>query len=533
MAGSHDPQQSRNSATDFAALFDRASDGVVILDDEGRYVDANPAACAMNGVERAQVLGMRIGAGSGAFGSAEQFARVWQGFLRDGELAGELRLHRGDGSVRDIEYRVTASFVPHRHLAILRDVTDRKRSERRLAAQYAVTHILAESESLAAAAPRLLRAICACLECTVGDLWSVDPGAGVMRCIEIWHDGNAGIPDFTQATRALTLEHGRGLPGRVWASARTVWIADVTTDPDFPRAEAAARENLHGAFAFPVMAGGRVMAVLEFFSSLIRPPDDDVVQLLSVIGSQIGQFLERKLAQESVREADRRKDEFLAMLAHELRNPLAPIRNAVEVVSLLSGDNAEVRRASDIVARQVDHMTRLIDDLLDVSRITRGAITLRRSRIPLQAVLTRALEISAPLLSARGHDVEVRVPDDPVHVDADAVRLEQVVANLLNNAAKYTESGGRITVQVEVEGDQVVVRVRDNGIGISREMLPIVFDLFAQADRSLERTQSGLGIGLTLVRALVELHGGSVHALSEGLGQGSELIVKLPLRAPQ
>ena len=500
----------------------------MILDDEGRYVDANPAACAMNGVPLADVLGKRIGAGSGALGSDEQFARMWRGLLRDGELAGELRLQRPDGSTCEIEFRATANYLPHRHLAILRDVTERKRSERRVAAQHAVTAILAEADTLRAAAPRVIEALCDCLDWCVGDLWIVDDRAAVMRCVEVWHQPGVQIPQFEAATRALVLPRGKGLPGRVWASRQPAWAADIQRDDNFPRAAAATADGLHAAFAFPILLGADVRGALEFFSPEVRATDDDVLNMLSAIGSQIGQFLQRKRAEASLVEADRRKDEFLAMLAHELRNPLAPMRNAMEIVSLAGHADEDIRRASAIVVRQLEHMTRLVDDLLDVARITRGTIALRKQRVDLQTVVARAVETCSPLLSSRRHRLEVTVPEGPLPVDADAARLEQVLANLLNNAAKYTDDGGIITLGITAEAGQIRIRVRDTGIGIAPELLPTIFDLFTQGDRSLERSQGGLGIGLTLVRTLVELHGGSVAAASGGIGQGSEFTVTLP-----
>jgi signal transduction histidine kinase len=237
-----------------------------------------------------------------------------------------------------------------------------------------------------------------------------------------------------------------------------------------------------------------------------------------------------------LREADRRKDEFLAMLAHELRNPLAPIRNALEILRLRGRDRrAAAREAWDMVERQTEQLSRLVDDLLDVSRITRGKITLQRAPVEVAEVVRRAVETSRPLIEARRHTLQVQLPPRPLWVEGDLTRLAQVVLNLLNNAAKYTDEGGQLSVAVEApaEGNgwpaEVVIRVRDTGMGIRPEMLPRVFDLFTQADRTLDRAQGGLGIGLTLVRRLVQMHGGRVEAHSEGPGKGSEFMVRLPL----
>ncbi|MDB5308238.1 MAG: domain S-box-containing protein [Gemmataceae bacterium] len=241
--------------------------------------------------------------------------------------------------------------------------------------------------------------------------------------------------------------------------------------------------------------------------------------------------LEREIREtaDALAEAGRRKDEFLAMLAHELRNPLAPIRNGLHVLRLADrGLPSVVGQAVEMMDRQVTQMSRLIDDLLDVSRITRGKVQLRPVRVDLRAVVRAAVETSTPLVEAGGHDLAVVLPADPVWVDADPTRLAQVVSNLLNNAAKYTGPGGRIRVEAVHEPAGAVVRVRDNGAGISPEILSNVFDLFVQADRSLDRSQGGLGIGLTVVRSLVEMHGGVVEAHSAGHGHGSEFVVRLP-----
>ena len=243
------------------------------------------------------------------------------------------------------------------------------------------------------------------------------------------------------------------------------------------------------------------------------------------------QMHERQQAEEALRVADRRKDEFLATLAHELRNPLAPVRNAVEILRMKNSADPDLARSRDVIARQVAQMARLLDDLLDVSRITRNKLELRKQPVTLAAVIDSAVETSRPLVDAAGHRLEVSLPK-PVYIDGDATRLAQVFANLLNNAAKYTPRGGSIGVHAERQGHEVVVAVKDNGIGFAPEMRPRLFEMFSQAAPALERSQGGLGIGLSLVKALVEMHGGSVQAHSQGPGTGSEFIVRLPLMAP-
>ena len=238
---------------------------------------------------------------------------------------------------------------------------------------------------------------------------------------------------------------------------------------------------------------------------------------------------DRKLAEDALRVADRRKDEFLATLAHELRNPLAPIRNSLHMLRLAGSSDPAVERVRETMERQVNHMVRLVDDLLEVSRITRGKIELRKERVELAAVIRSAVETSQPLIDSARPQLALSIPSEPLTLEADPVRLAQVFANLLNNAAKYTDGAGQIWLTARRDGRAVAVSVRDTGIGIPADMLPRVFEMFTQMDGSRRRSQGGLGIGLTLVQSLVELHGGTVTAASDGPGKGSEFVVRLPL----
>jgi PAS domain S-box-containing protein len=240
---------------------------------------------------------------------------------------------------------------------------------------------------------------------------------------------------------------------------------------------------------------------------------------------------ERKVAEEALREADHRKDEFLATLAHELRNPLVPIRNAVEILKHHGPPDSGAQRVHELIERQVQHLVRLIDDLLDVSRISRGKLQLRKERVPLAGVLERALEVTRPLIERAGHDLEVSLPPQPIHLDADPVRLAEVFSNLLDNACKFTERGGRIRLSVACDGTEVAVRVADSGIGITPEHLDGIFDMFVQLPATADRVRSGLGIGLALTRGLVEMHGGRIQAYSAGLGKGCTFTVRLPVAA--
>ncbi|MGZ5031026.1 MAG: hybrid sensor histidine kinase/response regulator, partial [Methylobacter sp.] len=233
-------------------------------------------------------------------------------------------------------------------------------------------------------------------------------------------------------------------------------------------------------------------------------------------------------AEQALKDAARRKDEFLAMLAHELRNPLAPISNAVAILKLTDLEPDQIARCTDMINRQVKHLARLVDDLLDVSRISRGLVELKKEPLEVRDFILSAVETSQPLIDTRRHIFSLMLPPEPVWVKGDRIRLAQVVSNLLNNAAKYTEEGGHIELSVEASGREVGIHVSDNGSGIDPADLAHLFDLFYQADRNIDRSQGGLGIGLSLVHNLVEKHGGKVQAFSAGRGQGSEFVIRLP-----
>jgi len=298
--------------------------------------------------------------------------------------------------------------------------------------------------------------------------------------------------------------------------------------------------------AVPLVGLDRVLGVLFVTHRETDAYTDDDLRLLSIGASQMAAFLtacrlreqeaqivsEHEAARAAAEAESSAKDEFLAMLAHELRNPLTPIAIAMQTIRGVAERDPAVQHARGVVERQVQHLVRLLDDLLDVSRLTRGKIELRKETVTLQTIVAEAIETTRGFADAQAHAVSVSLPEEPLWFVADPMRITQVVASLLTNAAKYTPRGGRISMTGYGEGGAVVLSVHDNGIGIEPEMLGRVFDLFAQADRSLARSEGGLGVGLTLARSLVELHDGTIIARSEGRGRGSEFVVRLPIGAP-
>jgi len=290
--------------------------------------------------------------------------------------------------------------------------------------------------------------------------------------------------------------------------------------------------GLKSYICVPLIVSGKPLGVLTFATAESgRTYTGADLTLATDLAQRASVAVENTQLYQALRDADRRKDEFLATLAHELRNPLAPIRNALEILKMPTVDAATVARSRDMMERQVEHLVRLVDDLLDVSRVMQGKIELRRERVELATVVARAVETVQPLMDAKGHRVNIRLPSESLSIDADPVRLAQIVGNLLTNAAKYTEPGGRIWLTAERDGETAELRVRDSGIGIGPEMLPRVFELFVQVDHASTQAQGGLGIGLTLVKNLVEMHDGTVQARSEGHGRGSEFIMRLPTSA--
>jgi PAS domain S-box-containing protein len=336
--------------------------------------------------------------------------------------------------------------------------------------------------------------------------WMARPDGHIFWYNKRWYDYTGTTPDQMEGWGWQAIHDPKELP-RVLENWKATLAAGRPWEDTFPLRRHDGAMRWHLSRALPVRdERGRVV---RWFGT-----NTDITEIRQM--------------EEALREADRLKDEFLAMLAHELRNPLAPIRNALHVLRHAGADPTTAARVRDMAERQVKHMARLLDDLLDVSRISRGRIELRQEIIDVATLVQHTVEVAGPFVAERRHELTVSLPDRPLRVKGDPARLEQVLTNLLNNAAKYTEPGGKIWLTATAEGDEAVLRVRDTGVGIAPDMLPKIYDLFVQADRRLDRAPGGVGIGLTLVRRLAEMHGGRVEARSPGLGGGSEFVVRLP-----
>ena len=324
------------------------------------------------------------------------------------------------------------------------------------------------------------------------------------------------------------LELGQAICGTVALQRQPILASQIQLSDD-PKIQLVKSLGIRAYACHPLIAANRLLGTLSFASRTRDQFDADDAAFLETICHYVTIAYDRLRLVNGLKEAQRQKDEFLAAVVHELRNLLEPVRNAVSVLGLDPPDESELRCGRGVIERHVDRLTRLIEDLMDTSRITLKKLELRRQRVELAGIVNNAVESSRPLIERNGHELAVTLPTRPVYINGDSVRLTQAFTNLLNNAAKYTEHAGRIWLTAERQGGEVVVQVKDTGVGIPPERLPHIFEMFYQADRSFDRSKGGLGIGLSLVRGVVELHGGRVDVRSAGVGKGSEFTVRLPV----
>jgi PAS domain S-box-containing protein len=516
-----------------AAIVESCEDAILSIDLRGTITSWNRGAEGLYGYTPQEVVGKPI---SVLIPPDHQndFPTI-MARLRRGERIEhyETRRLRKDGTRVDVSLTVS----PVRNAAgqilgaskIARDITQRRRAEETLRRQSERLRLLWEAAGVLLAADdpeTMLR----------GLLGKIGPHLGVDAYFNYLVDDSGvalrlsscdGI-STEKAGEIAQIAFGQDICGAVALDQRPIVVTRIQQSDD-PRAQSAKSLGMRSYVCNPLLVGNRLLGTLSFASRLKDQFDAEEVAFLETICHYVTVAYERLRLLGELKAADRRKDEFLAILAHELRNPLAPILSAVKVLHLKGSAAPEARWSREIIDRQVEHLTRLVDDLLDVSRITRNKLELRKSPIELAEIIAAAVESSRPLIEQCGHELTVSLPPDPIYIDGDLVRLTQAFLNLLNNAAKYTERRGRIELAAERQDDTVIVRVKDTGVGIPRDKLPHLFEMFYQVDRSLERAQSGLGLGLSLVRWLVEAHGGRVEARSEGIGKGSEFVVHLPV----
>jgi PAS domain S-box-containing protein len=495
----------RRNERELSDFFDNASIGLHSVGADGTILRVNNAELEMLGYARDEYVGRHIA----EFHTDQASITDILACLQRGQTLRDhpARLRARDGSIRDVLINSNALFEDGKFVhtrCFTRDVTAQKRAEAALReSQQAEAALRSELEALIRAAPAAIWvAHDRSFERMTGN-----PTAN--RMLRIPPDGEPGL--------------GQKIPAHVeiYRGGERMSIDELPMHSAARTGQPVPNQELEFRFEDGSATWAYGNAVPLF----------DAHENVRGVISTFVDITERKLAEAALKEDDRRKDVFLATLAHELRNPLAPLRSSLEILKHAGSDPPRVEAALDTMTRQLSHMERLIDDLLDISRITHNRLELRSQRVELASVLEHALEASRPLAEASRHEVVVELPDASIAVSGDPVRLAQVFANLLNNAFKYTEPGGRIEIGVETRSGEVEVSVRDNGIGIDPRLMPRIFEMFARADRDLERSQGGLGIGLTLVKQLVEMHGGKVEASSRGRGHGSVFRVRLPLAA--
>jgi PAS domain S-box-containing protein len=520
------------------ALLTAARDAVLVVDDGRTFLDANPAACRLIGLSLADLAGRRL---DEVLAEPKlDIEAAWRTFLDGGEQTGELQIRRSDGEIRRVEYSATARFAAGRHLAILRDITERKRAEtERAELLQREQRRLRESETLLAVSRalsstldpietlrRVAREIAHALGADMVGAYLADAAKESLRPVAGYHVPAHMIDAFRRVP--IPIRNHRAIE-EAWANRRAVWTDDMPGDPRVD--PESFRQFPHQSDMFvPIRVKDQpVGGFFVIWWTERRAITESEVRLLQGISDMAGIFLDNAQLYREAAETNRAKDEFLATLSHELRNPLGAIANAVAALERRAGGEESAARLRQIIQRQTHHLARLVDDLLDVARATAGKIALERQPIDLSEVAGGCVRTLRESGRARRHRVTFRA--ESVIVSADATRLAQVITNMLDNAVKFTPSGGSVDVDVWREGQEAVLRVSDTGVGIGPEMLPRVFELFAQAEQPMDRAVGGLGIGLTLSRRLVQMLGGTITATSDGHGRGAQFTVRLPVEA--
>jgi PAS domain S-box-containing protein len=526
-------------------------DAVIATDMLGRVTFLNPVAEQLTGWTQGEAQGRPL---ESVFVIVNKQTRQpvenpVEKVLRDGLIVGlgnHTVLTARDGTQRPID----DSAAPIRDTSgemigvvlIFRDVTEQRRAERELRQSEQTARFLADASAALAVLvdfDSTLQKVASLAVPNFADWASVDllEGDGTLRRVAVAHVDPAKVELAHEVHRRFPPDPAAPQGGwNILRSGRAEIVPEISDEllvqsvKDDELLRIMRELGLKSYLGVPLKVRGKALGVITFIAAESgRRYDDADLATAQDLADRAAIAIENAQLYRELRDADRRKDEFLATLAHELRNPLAPIRNGLQVLRLSGTESTTVAEARSMMERQLSQMVRLVDDLLDVSRITRNKLDLRRHRVALAAVVQSAVETSRPLIEQSRHTLSLTLPPGPVHIDADPVRLAQVFSNLLNNSAKYTEPGGHIWLTAEVSDHEVAVRVRDTGLGIPAHALPRIFEMFSQVDRNMERAQGGLGIGLTLVRRLVEMHGGTVEARSEGPGKGSEFTVRLPL----
>ena len=422
---------------------------------------------------------------------------------------GDVRFVRSEGDVvRDEAGRLLRVF------GTVQDITERKRGEHRRMAQHTVTHILSEATTLEEATPKILQAVCDCLVWDLGALWRHDREAGALRCVEVWHPESIAVPEFEAASCEGTLQPGIGLPGRVWSTSEPAFISDVVDDPDFLRAPVAGREGLHAAFGFPIVLGGEVLGVMEFFSHEIRQPDRDLLNMMATIGSQIGQFIDRKQAEDALHRVQAELahvtrvatlGELTASIAHEINQPLAAVvNNATACVHWLAAQNLEeARQCAEFVIADGHRAGEIIGRIRALAKKAPP----RKDRVDVNETIREVIALARSEVQSNGVSVRTRLGEELPLILGDRIQLQQVILNLMINAIEAMNEVSDAPRELSItsatdESKRVLVAVRDSGLGLHPRSLDRLFDAFYTTK------PQGMGMGLAISRSIVEAHGG-------------------------
>jgi len=518
----------------FQTFFDQGTSFAALLALDGAVLEVNRISLEAGGYRRDDVVGKRFwecGWWSPEPALVRQMREGVERAARGGTVQAAVPYFVADGSRRFSQLVLAPVTAPDGTLLFIaatgNDITERHQVETRLRLLDSIgeaTRVASDPKVIMEEATRLLGEHLGATRIAYADL-EADNDSFTIR--HDWH-----VPGAISTVGAYSLDLFGSRATSNLRIGRKLVINDV--DRDLAPGDGDGMFNQIGIKAIiccPLVKGGRLVAMMAVHQQHPRIWTDDELALTDAVVERCWAHIERVRSTEALRAADRHKSEFLATLAHELRNPLAPIRNGLDLLRLGEGRPGTGAAVREMMDRQLRHMTHLINDLLDIARVSSGKIVLQKEAVALQDVVSSAVEACTPALEAAGHRLTVAMPDVPVAVEADAVRMSQVIGNLLSNAVKYTPPGGAITLSVEPESDAVTIVVADNGVGIPSESLGAVFDMFTQVARNIDRSNGGLGIGLSLVRNLVGLHGGTVRAASPGPGQGSVFSIRLPLAA--
>ena len=521
-----------------AAIIESSGDAIISKDLDELVTSWNKEAERLFGYSADEIIGKPITVLVPPDRHNEELGIIER--LRQGErvLRYETVYFRKDGTALNVSLAVwpikdeTGNVIGASKIA--RDITERIRTERRRTTQYAVTNLLAASWTLAEVATELLEAMALSGDWAFAAIWTYDEAADGLRCRNVWHEASERVKKFSDLSLVITLPEGQGLPGRVWNSKKPTWVYDVTRDPNFPRAPYAAAADLHGGFAFPLFFQGEIDGIMELFSHNVVEPDEDLLQMVEALGSQIGLFIARgRIVQELQRHkenagaASTAKDRFLGLLTDKLRAPLTPVLTWAGKIAEQSDLRPDVQQGLKMVRGNVELEMRLIEDMLDLSRIARGKLTLQLRKADAHELLQSALEIVRSDIEQRHLTPFVALEASRHALVADEPRLQQVFWSVLHNACKFTPENGTVSVRsYNPSPRRITIEISDNGIGIEPRFVEKVFYAFEQADSQSE----GLGLGLAISKAIVEMHSGTIRAHSEGPGKGATFVIELPIR---